>query len=397
MPVRGNRRSILWAALALVLVTALATYQITAGFYQARLAEMRDGLSYLGEAENFRDLLQVAEHIRDQAVGNPAPETLVQGAIAGMVDALDDRYSVYLPADQYRRLLDQNSGSFEGIGVVVELSEGLVTIVTPLPGTPGERVGLQPQDVILAVDGHSVTGMTLLEAVGLITGPQHTQVRLTIQRGSEQLEMMVEREHIELPTVDSIMLPANTGYLRLFFFNERTAQLTAQALDGLRAQGMEKLILDLRRNPGGLLEDALRVAEMLVPEGPILILEDQLGQRLTRYSYSQGLGMPLAVLIDEGSASAAEIVAGAVRDRAAGTLVGTSTYGKGSVQTIIALDTGAGRKLTSGHVLTPRGIALAGEGLEPALAVAASVPLGMERPNMPQDDQLRAAWKLLNE
>jgi carboxyl-terminal processing protease len=220
---------------------------------------------------------------------------------------------------------------------------------------------------------------------------------LTIQRGSEQLEMMVEREHIELPTVDSIMLPANTGYLRLFFFNERTAQLTAQALDGLRAQGMEKLILDLRRNPGGLLEDALRVAEMLVPEGPILILEDQLGQRLTRYSYSQGLGMPLVVLIDEGSASAAEIVAGAVRDRAAGTLVGTSTYGKGSVQTIIALDSGAGLKLTSGHFLTPRGIALDGEGLEPDLAVAASVPLGMERPNMPQDDQLRAAWKLLNE
>jgi len=379
----------LWLGALLVLLTAVTTYQITAGFYQVRLEQMQAGFAGLGAAENFADLLQTAAYIQEQALQETTAEELVQGAIDGMVGVLGDRYSVYLPASEYQDLCDQTAGSFTGVGIVLELQDGVVTVVAPMPGTPGEKAGLLPKDEIRAVDGRDVAGLSLAEVAALITGPADSEVRLTIARAGREFDVAVRRARIDYPTLESEMLAGRTGYLRLFAFNERSADLTEQALQDLRRQGMEKLILDLRHNPGGLLEEALLVAEMLVPEGPLVILEDGNGFRLTHSGHGDGLGLPLAVLVDEGSASAAEIVAGAVRDRQAGVLVGTRTFGKGTVQSVFDLDSGAGLKLTSGRFLTPAGLALDGEGLQPDVVVAAGEDAADDR-------QLAAAWALLN-
>lgn len=333
--------------------------------------------------------------IQEQHVDPVPPEKLNEGALKGMVEALGDRYSTYFTADEYDRFVEHFEG-FTGIGVTVEISQktGLVTVVAPIKGSPGEKAGLRAGDAIIAVDGKDTTNMDLNAVVALIKGPKGTRVKLTVQREgvSKPLEFTITRDVITLPILDYRMLDqaAGIGYIQFYEFNKGAASQLREAIAQLRAEGMKGLILDLRQNPGGLLTEAVDVASLFLPpkEPVVHVVERGKEKRTFRTSGERAWDGPLLLLVDGGSASAAEILAGAVKDLKVGALLGTTTFGKGSVQTFWELSDGSGIKLTTAKYLTAGEKAINGVGIEPDIVV--------ENPNKvlpgdPGDPQLEAA------
>ncbi len=328
-------------------------------------------------------------------------DLLMEGALRGMVSGLGDQHSVYFSPSQYTAYLKHFDDSFVGIGVSVEMGrDKKLTIIKPLRGSPAEKAGLRSGDKIIAVEGQDIVGLSLDDAVVRIRGDAGTTVRLTVEReGMGAFEVKVIRGTLSFPLEDHRMLADGIGYIQLYEFNTHAGRQVRDVIDSLRQEGMRALILDLRQNPGGLLTEALAVAEQLVPEGPTLYVVDRAGDRKSYESHSKGLGLPLAVLIDKGSASAAEIVAGAVKDRRVGTLVGERTYGKGSVQQFFDLPGGAGLKLTTQKYLTAGGISIDGVGIDPDLTVRMPDLDPAGRPidfGSAADVQLKRAVELLN-
>lgn len=344
---------------------------------------------------DVKRLEEVMRAIQEQYVDPVPPEKLNLGALKGMVGALGDRYSTYFTADEYDRFVEHFEG-FTGIGVTVEISQktGLVTVVAPIKGSPGEKAGLRAGDAIIAVDGRDTTNMDLNAVVSLIKGPKGTQVRLTVQREGvpHPLEFTITRDVITMPVLDFRMLDqaAGIGYVQLYEFNKGAAAQLKDAIGQLRDAGMKGLILDLRQNPGGLLTEVVDVASLLLPpKQPLVhVVERGKEKRTLRTSGERAWDGPLVVLVDGGSASASEILAGAVKDLKVGTLLGTTTFGKGSVQTFWQLSDGSGIKLTTAKYLTAGGSAINGVGIVPDIVV--------ENPNKvlpgdPGDPQLEAA------
>lgn len=296
---------------------------------------------------------------------------LMDGALRGMVSALNDPHSAYFDAKQYTDYLAHFNDTFIGIGVTLEMgTDKKLVIIKPLHGSPAERAGLRAGDKIVAVNGQSVVGMLLDEVVLQVRGDPGTSVRLTIERGVQApFDVNVTRAALSMPLEEHRLLSDGIGYIQLYEFNTHAARRMSEAIDNLKKEKMRALILDLRQNPGGLLSEAVDIASQLVPEGPVLFVVDRDGTRKTYESHSKGLGMPLVVLVDRGSASAAEVVAGAVKDRRAGTLLGERTYGKGSVQQFFDLPGGAGIKLTIQKYMTAGNISIDGVGIEPDLVV----------------------------
>lgn len=324
-------------------------------------------------AAEWRALDAVRRAVRDNYVDPVSDQDLLTGALRGMVEATGDRYSLYLTAAEYRNYLRHFEDNFAGVGVQIEVKDNYITVVRPLQGTPGEKAGLRTGDRIVAVDGRDVTQLSLDEVVNLIRGPAGTLVRLTISRWPyrEQFDVDVRRARIEIPQLEGTMLrwAPGIGYIRIEEFNTGIAARVAQKAQELRRQGMRALVLDLRQNPGGLLNEAVDVASLFVPGGPVAHVVSRTGRKETLVARGKPLGVPLAVLIDGGSASASEIVAGAVKDRGAGVLVGTRTYGKGSVQSFIDLPGGAAVKLTTARYLTAGGHMINGKGIDPDVLV----------------------------
>lgn len=344
---------------------------------------------------DVKRLEEVMRAIQEQHVDPVPPEKLNEGALKGMVEALGDRYSTYFTADEYDRFVEHFEG-FTGIGVTVEISQktGLVTVVAPIKGSPGEKAGLRAGDAIIAVDGKDTTNMDLNAVVALIKGPKGTRVKLTVQREgvSKPLEFTITRDVITLPILDYRMLDqaAGIGYIQFYEFNKGAASQLREAIAQLRAEGMKGLILDLRQNPGGLLTEAVDVASLFLPpkEPVVHVVERGKEKRTFRTSGERAWDGPLLLLVDGGSASAAEILAGAVKDLKVGALLGTTTFGKGSVQTFWELSDGSGIKLTTAKYLTAGEKAINGVGIEPDIVV--------ENPNKvlpgdPGDPQLEAA------
>ncbi len=384
-------------ALAVFFSSVLSFYAGAAGLFPQLSQRLLPGTA--GEAPHsgldVTRLEQVRKEIQQKFVEPVPTDTLMAGALRGMVNATGDPYSAYYTAEEYQRFLSHFESHFTGIGVHVKLSEetGLVTVVSPIKGSPGDRAGLQADDAIVAVDDQDIRGMDLDKAVALIRGPAGSKVKLTVQRPgvSEPLEFVITRAVIELPSMEHEMLEPGIGYIRIFEFNKEISKRVARALADLRSQGMTRLILDLRGNPGGLLDEAVDVSSLFIPSGkPVVHIVERGGEKTT-YS-SQGTSafdLPLVVLVDQASASASEILAGAIKDHGVGVLIGEKTYGKGSVQTFFALPDGAGGlKLTTAKYLTAGGHGINGKGIEPDIAV--ENPRNVH-PGDPDDRQLQEA------
>lgn len=353
-----SRIKLVIGAVILVVFTFVAT---AGGFLFLLNGHSADVLSTL----KFFRALQL---VKTQYVEPVPMDTLVSGAIKGMVGSLGDPHSIYMDAKMYKEFMIETEGSFGGVGIVIGVKDKMLTVVSPIEGTPGDKAGIKSGDQILKIDGKDTKDMALDEAVGKIRGPEGTQVTLTIRRGEEEKDYTVVRSNIQIKTVSGKILPEQIGYIRISMFNENTSKDFAKKYEELEKAGMKAVILDLRDNPGGLLEESVKVASKFVPKGPVVSVVTRDGTRETHQSDLPAAKYPVVVLVNGGSASASEIVSGAIQDTGVGTLIGTKTYGKGSVQTIRRVDDGA-IKLTIAKYLTPNDRSINGVGIEPDVKV----------------------------
>ncbi len=323
------------------------------------------------------------------------PGAVADGWLRTAVNSLQDPNSVYLAADEYAAFLAETNGTFSGIGVVISDTGTSAAVISTLAGGPAERAGLQAGDRIAAIDGRDVRAAGFTAVADLMLGPAGTGVVLSVERDGIILgPLSIVREEISVNTVTSARLEDGIGYLGISLFNAHTAKNLAAALADLRLQELQGLILDLRGNPGGLLEQGIAVAGQLAPEGPVVQVVHQSGRREVLMAGGAGLPYPLVVLVDRSTASAAEIVAGAIQDRRAGTLIGTPTYGKGTIQSLYHLPGGRGLKLTVATYLTPDGHNIDGCGLHPDV-IAAGEAFLPGWPDPESDRQLRVAIQIL--
>ncbi len=310
--------------------------------------------------------------------------TLVDGAIAGMMEALQDPYSSYMDQEASQSFYENISSSFEGIGAQVEERDGAIVIVAPIQGSPAEEAGLKSGDRIVRVGEMSVEGMDVMEAVQLIRGEKGTTVELTIVRGGESAEttLKIVRDTIPLMTVYDELIEDKIGHIRISHMSETTADEFKETVQSLLDQGMEQAVLDLRQNPGGLLDVTVQLAGMMLPDGEtVLQVEDRNGNRQIYKAEHEDIGlgdMPIVVLIDKGSASASEILAGALQEAADVKLIGERTFGKGTVQTTEGLGDGSSMKYTIAKWLTPDGNWIHEQGITPTTEV--SLPAYAELP-----------------
>lgn len=295
---------------------------------------------------------------------------LIDGAIDGMVKSLGDPHSNYLSPKMYQSLKEQTQGSFAGIGVVMGMDNNKnINIVAVMEDSPSQKAGLAEGDQIIAVDGTPVTEMAFDEVAAHVRGEPGTDVVLTIMRDGTQQDYTITRDNIKLKTVGHEMLDNNIGYIQIVSFSEDTAQEFMDAYTDLQNQGMQGLVLDLRNNPGGLLGACVDIAKNLVPKGDIVSIVDKDGNKEVYSSDLEQVQYPVAVLINKNSASASEILSGAIQDTKSGVIIGETSYGKGSVQTILPMMDDDAVKLTIAKYYTPSGRSIDGVGITPDIEV----------------------------
>lgn len=316
----------------------------------------------------FEPFWEVWELVQSRYYEQPVDnEALVEGAITGMLATLGDDHTRYMsPAEQ--EVAERTfSGEYQGIGAEVEARDGRITIVSPIDGSPAQAAGLRPGDIIVTADGILLDGMDVSEAASLVRGPAGTAVRLQIERDGETFEIEIVRDTVRLVSATGHMLPENIAYVRLSRFGDTTGDELNAILPGLMAQNPIGLILDLRRNPGGALDTTVEIADIFLDEGTVLIERFGDGRERIFESESGNLGetVPLVVLIDEGSASASEVLAGAIQDTGRGVLIGQTSFGKGTVQTWHTLSNSGGVRITIAQWLTPGETSIHKLGLTP--------------------------------
>lgn len=309
--------------------------------------------------------------IHSKYVGEYTDKKLFEGAMHGMVESLDDPYSEYLDEKGFTRLNEMTDGTFGGIGVVLGQRNKEFVVVSPMEGSPGAKAGIEAGDKILKVNDVDTKGRTLEDVVSTIRGKKGTSVKLLLEhKNGEQFTADIVRDDIKIKSVAGKMLPdSKIGYIRIAMFNENTGEEFKKAYERLEQEGMQATLLDLRHNPGGLLNECVKVANYIVPKGPVVSITDKQGDTKVYESKLEKVKYPLAILIDHGSASASEIVAGAVQDTKAGKLFGVKTYGKGCVQSVFPVTTTTGLKLTTAMYYTPSGRSIHKVGVTPDVEI----------------------------
>jgi len=349
--------------------------------------------------KKFRKLFLVKGILEDKYVDPFEEEDLVEGAIRGMVDGIGDPYTVYWDPQEYEANNIQTQGEYTGIGLYVTSVDNKVVIIAPIEDTPAERAGLKSGDIIIMVDGKETSGDNLEEAVAMMRGKAGTKVKITIAREglNTPFEVEIKREKVVLKTVKSEMLKDSVGYIRITTFDAHTAESFKKALDDLKQKGMEGLVLDLRDNPGGLLDQCAEIADELIGKGTIVYTIDNKGVREDIMSDENKIGVPLVILVNGGTASASEIVSGAVKDTKSGILVGTKTFGKGLVQTIVPIASDKSAvKVTIARYYTPSGVCIQGTGIEPDVTIEIPDELSQKGELTRQEDiQLSKALEIL--
>ena len=320
--------------------------------------------------EAFAPFWEAVDLVQSRYYQQPVDENLLmEGAISGMLETLEDPHTIYLSPEIESALRDEYEGDTEiqGIGAEVTMEEGDIVVVSPFDGSPAAEAGLRPGDILREANGVELTGMSAAEAAEIVRGPKGSEVILLIERDGETFEVVVERDIIKIKSVQGRILEENLAYVRLSRFGLQTDEDLEEVLRELMAETPDGLILDLRSNPGGGLDTVVEVADEFLPEGLILVQEFGDGMEREFESKEGGLAeeIPMVVLIVEGSASASEVLAGAIRDRERGVLIGQSSFGKGTVSSWLPLSNGGGLRLTISRWLTPDEIWVHQEGLSP--------------------------------
>ncbi|MDP6351845.1 MAG: S41 family peptidase [Alphaproteobacteria bacterium] len=370
---------------------------VLAGLGAASLA-VAAGPAWAASSETYRQLNlfgDVFERVRAEYVEEVEDEQLIESAIKGMLAALDP-HSSYLSAKAYKNMQVQTRGEFGGLGIEVTMENGLVKVVSPIDDTPAARAGMQPGDLITFIDGEPVMGLTLNQAVDRMRGPVDSKIVITVRRASvdQPFDVTVIRAIIRIQSV-RWHTEGDIGYVRVTSFNEQTEPGLKKAIEELDAEidgAMKGVVLDLRNNPGGLLDQAVAVSDAFLEQGEIVSTRGRKLEGAQRYNARPGdlaSGLPVVVLINGGSASASEIVAGALQDHRRAVILGTRSFGKGSVQTIIPLPGDGAMRLTTARYYTPSGRSIQATGIEPDILVGAAVVQPVDQAPLRREHSLR--------
>lgn len=338
-------------------------------------AGSEDKNGFLSNIRELKEMSDIMDIINENYVGEKKIDRkiLMQGAVKGMIEALDDPHSNYFTKTELESFKEDIKGTYVGVGMVVQkkVNEAL-TVVSPIEDGPAFKAGVKPKDKIVAIDGEATYKLTSEESVKKLKGEPNTKVVVTVYREStkESKDIEIERAVVELKYVKHRMINENIGYLRLTQFGENVYPDVKKAMEDLQKNGMKALVFDLRSNPGGALDQSIKIASMFLKEGRVVSVKSKEGTEQVSEREGKYYGdFPLVILINGGSASASEIVSGAIKDNKRGILVGEKTFGKGSVQTLIPLPDGDGMKLTIAKYYTPSGVSIHGIGIEPDVKV----------------------------
>ncbi|SFO00766.1 S41 family peptidase [Proteiniclasticum ruminis] len=347
---------------------------------------------------SFDKLFEVKDVLHQQYYQDIDDEALLEGAIKGMVDAVGDPYTVFFNQEEYQEFQDDGQGNYVGIGVMVGIKEDKIVVITPFEGSPAYEAGIRAGDFILKVEGVEYKGSEMDKAVSVIKGEEGKPVTLTISQNGVEKDVTIVRASITLVNVQSEVVAGNIGHVTMLQFTNNTAKQVREAMEELKAQGAEGYILDLRGNPGGYLDEAVDTASLFVEKGKTVLYTLDKAQQKREYLSKGGdfIGAPLVVLLDEGSASASEVVAGALKDYKAATIVGQKSFGKGIVQMVFNVGNKEGVKVTVSSYYSPNGINIHGEGILPDVEV--QLPEGVEAPlTIDNDTQLQKAVEILQD
>lgn len=381
----------------------LGNYLASRGRYFTSVSNKVENSSELmSDTKKYESLFMVRDTLLKKYDGEINDDALLEGAIKGMTNALGDPYTVFLNSEEFDKLMKESQGSLDGIGVQVGAIENKIVIIAPIKDSPSDKVGLLSGDIIEKIDGTVYSGEQLNEAVSYITSPERDQVKLTIKRKDENsFDVEVKKEEIKIKSLEGEMVNSNIGYIKIdTFMNENTASDFKDKIKELEDKGMKGLILDLRNNPGGLLSEAIGVASQFIPKDNVITYTidkyENKNESLSVGGIAQG--MPLVVLVDNGSASASEVVTGALRDYKAATIVGKTTFGKGIVQQPFKFKNGiGGLKVTVSKYYTPNGENIHKKGITPDFEVEITEDINKADYDKSKDEQLNFAIEKIKE
>ena len=354
-----------------------------------------------GEDDNLTTSLKNIEKIMEKYFLYDIDEQkVIDGAIDGYISALNDEYTEYIPAEQMEEYTENITGNYVGVGIYMleNKEQNRIEVLSPIVESPAAEAGILPGDIIFSVNGVEYTGEQIDEASNEIKGPEGTTVKLVILRGEEKIEFEITRKKINTNPVISKKLDNNIGYLEITSFDEGTAEDFKSKFENLKNEGITSLIIDLRNNGGGIVDEALQIADYIVPKGKDLLItvDKNQNEKIEKAEQDPIIDMPIVVLVNENTASSSEILAGALKDLEEATIVGTTTYGKGVIQQVISLRTGAGIKVTVEEYYTPNRNKINGVGIEPDEKV--ELPETVESPLLvtdEEDTQLQKAMEML--
>lgn len=403
---KTSKKSIILIASLMIILSVsslmIGNYIATKGIFFVKTSEnVKSTASQINDASKYSALFTVRDTLIEKYDGEINDDVLLESAIKGMTSALNDPYTVFMNNDEFEKLIKQSNGSMTGIGVNIANLDNKIVIVSPIKDSPAEKAGIKSNDVIEKINDVAYTGDQLSEAVSVISNSVGSEIKFTIDReGTNPFDVVIKPQEVKLSVIDGEMLDSSMGYIRIHsFMNENTTEDFKNKIEELKGQGMKGLIVDLRENPGGLLSEAVGVASQFIPKDKIITYTvDKYENRNESLSVG-GIAeeMPLVILVNEDSASASEVVTGALRDYKAATIVGNTTFGKGIVQQTVRFNNGiGGLKVTISKYYTPNGENIHKIGIVPDVEVSTDNKLDSQGYNKDQDKQLKTAIDELN-
>lgn len=405
---RKRRGILIIPAICFVLVIVCVSflggnYAATKGIFLVKTSQQVESTAeQINDKSKYSALFTVRDKLIEKFDGEIDDNALLEGAIKGMTNALNDQYTVFMNEKEFDKLMKQSNGSITGIGVTVTLKDSKVTIIETIKGAPADKAGVLANDIIEKINDTDVSGDNLEKATSMIAEANNSELKLTIKRANmEEFDVKVTPEKVKIESVKGNMINSNVGYIHIeTFMNENTTEDFKATIETLKAQGMKGMILDLRENPGGLLSEAVGVASQFVPKDKIITYTiDKYDNRNESLSIGGGAeGLPLVILVNEQSASASEVVTGALRDYGVATIVGKTTFGKGIVQQSIKFNDGiGGLKVTISKYYTPNGENIHKKGITPDFDVTTPIGINENGYDKNTDEQMKVAIQKIQE